>query len=509
MSQALLGRLQDPSDALADHIREVQLGPFADEGYFLTEALRYDAGDGTTVPYSTWLKILQRILYVQEDKGTEVIPLGLAPRSLSYIQHLVQDPESITSENDLSAIVMHDEGYISPLLERALKNLANLRSLTWRSHLPFPRDALRALKQMLPSAKINIVFPWELRSMPIDRTLLASPQIYSVDIYVHRSSPFIPQDAYSEYRTLKDCLVRGNSVKRLSIHEYKNFDVPRQFRSQEAPQNGGSALINWTRVTRGPLNFDWQDGDHFPSLESLKLPEDEYHLPAKHCDMWTRCMDWSHLLRLDVSESAPQHLLKVLTGRVPQLEHLRFGQWLPICNDASWKWGKRLDIKRFLNSITALKELTFCCWDCSDYLSLFQAQRLSLRRVKIENNKSFDSKEERELALRLLETFPRLTDAEFKIQSPALKGSWALTQALTPQQKLKSMLKGRPTLPPPLPWSGRGIPWVRTVKLVLTFLVWILRAMLTQMITFRTTHWRDQYERVYYPSEDGIDLRGM
>ncbi|KAL1591940.1 hypothetical protein SLS60_011532 [Paraconiothyrium brasiliense] len=458
LSRALLGRLQDRYDALADYVRDVQLGPFADEGgYFLTEALRYDAEDGTSVPYSTWLNILQRILRVGDRKGTEEVPPGPAPKTLGHIQRLVRDPEGITSENDLSAIVMHDEGYTSPLLERALRNLANLRSLTWRSHLPFPRNALRALKQTSPSAKINIIFPEDggNRFMPIDRTLFASPQIYSLDIYVHRDPPHSPQDTYSEYGILKECLTRGNSVKRLSLA----FDGPRNFLLRETPQNGGSALLNWTRVTRGPQNFDWQDGDHFPPLESLKLPEDEYYLAKSHCDMWMRCMDWSHLLRLDVAQAAPQHLLNMLTGRVPQLEYLRFGKWLPTSNDPSWMWGNRHDVKRFLDSITALKELAFCTWDCREYLFLFEAQKQSLQRLKIENKRTLDGSEEMGLALRLLETFPNVTDVEFEILAPTLKGSWSLTEGLTPVQKLESMLKDRPKLPPPALWSGRGIPW--------------------------------------------------
>lgn len=204
----------------------------------------------------------------------------LTPKPLKFIEQLVCEPESITSENDFTAIVKQDAGYTSPMIERLLRNVVNLRSLTWYSDLPFPRDALRTLQQILPSVDIKVISPWrsDLRLWPMDCLLLSSPQIRSVHALV-QSPPANRFEAYSEYGILKDCLMKGNSIKRLTI----DADLPRNF----SKQTDDSALLNWTRVTQSPLNFDWKDGDRFPALEELELTDKSYYLPVDHCELWT------------------------------------------------------------------------------------------------------------------------------------------------------------------------------------------------------------------------------
>jgi hypothetical protein len=57
-------RLQNPNDELVDHVRKVLLSPFVDDGgYLANEALRHEAVDGTSLPYSIWSSLLQRTLY--------------------------------------------------------------------------------------------------------------------------------------------------------------------------------------------------------------------------------------------------------------------------------------------------------------------------------------------------------------------------------------------------------------------------------------------------------------
>jgi hypothetical protein len=464
-SQRLLKRLQDPNNELADHVRELQLGPFADGGgYFANKALLHEAVDGTSMPYSTWFSLLQRTLYKampspvadepkslasweQDEKDTNVALPELTPRLLSRIQQLVRDPESMILDKDSTSVLGNDEGYVSPVLERAIRNITNLRSLTWLSNFPFPRDALRTLQQTSPSAKIALVQPLktDLKVLPIDCTLLASPQLYSADVWIHCAPYKDPKKSYNEYRTLKRCLAQGNSIKKLTM----TCDQPRAFCT---PKNspGNSALLHWARVTHGPMNFDWQEGDRFPALEELTLPYTNYYLSADHCDMWTRCMDWTRLVRLDVGHYAPQHLFTALTGRVTQLQYLRFGNWPKSDPDPSGDCKDMAIIKQFLSSITALRELSFSCHDCRAYLHIFEAQKLSLRRLKIEeNHRGFggSAPEERDVILRLLLTFRSLTSVEFAWAHPAFIGDWVGTQAFTPRMKLLSLIKNRQESP--------------------------------------------------------------
>lgn len=444
MSRMLLSRLQNPDDALGEIVRDMHLGPFNDylnvhHDYFESEVLRYEAENGTSMSYRTWLSKLERTFFPDGWKDTEEASLDLAPASLNRIQQLVTNPNSITKDCDFSTMVMHDEGYKSPLLECALRHLTNLQSLTWQSRLPFPRDALQALKQTSPLARISVVHTNEtLRQnlMPLDRILLATSQIHSVDLYIQSSPSSKPHDAYSEYRILQDCLTKGNSIKRLSI----SFHCPGFFVEVIPLDTQDSALLHWNHVPRAPLNFDWQDGDRFPSLRELKLPEEQYHLPESHCIAWTRCMDFTHLLRLDLGRFSPQHLLTTLTGRVPQLQYLRFGTWRRSIIDDTWHSPTPLAMKRFLDSIAALQEVEFCATgDIRDHLYLFEAHRLSLQ-ILVLNHETRIGRAGRDLALVVLEMFPRLTDATFDITRFGLKGSWAPAEVgMTPQEKFASL----------------------------------------------------------------------
>ncbi|KAK7183962.1 hypothetical protein DPSP01_011717 [Paraphaeosphaeria sporulosa] len=492
-SRGLLKRLQDPNDELAEHVRELWLGPFDNNDYFANEVLRYEA-DGMSIPYSIWFKTMDRASgeairspvisepqegFVdgknvlcealkkmasrkraennsnpgasapssQHEVTTETAWLGLAPSLLSSIQQLLRDPDSIAQGSDFGAVLWDNEGYVSPVLGRAIRNMTNLCSVTWNTNFLFPRDVLRILQQNHPSVHINVHQPMPALSnaFHMDCTLLSSPQLHSADIYVygtpHTRDDF--QKSYSEYRLVKNCLARGNSIKRLTLKCDGTYNWGWPTRLAD-----GSALIRWNRITEGPMNFDWQESDRFPALKEFTLPLGGLYLSKDHCDMWVRCMDWSHLVHLDVGRFTPQRLFVALTGRVSQLQKLRFGYWpkwayraVPECESLSL-------IKPFLDSISALQDLSFSCHDIRLHpLPIFEAQQHSLRRLKIEENYQgfYDSKaiEEEGVLLRLLENFPGLTSAEFAICSPPFEAEW--DAHLTPRQKLGLMLDKRMT----------------------------------------------------------------
>jgi hypothetical protein len=514
-SRGLLKRLQDPSDELADHVRELWLGPFDDNGHFANEVLRYET-NGMSIPYSVWFNIMEKasreatqssiISETQEDfvnsrngfhdalykmgslRGAkhknslqasastaqheitaETAWLDLGPSLLNSIQQLLRDPDSIAQGSDFGAVLWDDKGYVSPILERAIENMSNLRSVTWNTNFLFPRDVLQILHQNHPSAQINVQKRDALLSnaFHMDCTLLSSPQLYSADIFIH-GAPHTRDDfqkSYNEYRLAKNCFSRGNSIKRLAIECAAPYDWGYPTRLAD-----GSAFLRWNRVAEGPMSFEWQEGDRFPALEELELRFSQYYLSKDHCNMWVRCMDWSHLARLDVGRFTPQHLFLALTGHVPQLRKLRFGHWPKSAYRAARDCENLSLIKPFLDSISALQDLSFSCHDIRlRPMHIFKAQKHSLRRLKIEENYQgfYDPKdiEEEGVLLRLLEAFPGLTSAEFAFCDPPFEAEW--DAQLSPRQKLGLMLYNRRVaMPPPV-------------------------------------------ERAWYQREDGLDFRGM
>jgi hypothetical protein len=64
-----------------------------------------------------------------------------------------------------------------------------------------------------------------------------------------------------------------------------------------------------------------------PPLEELGLtgPYSTYMWDREYCLLFSQCMNWMNMRKLDVGTEYPLHLFSALVGRVPNLKSLRFG----------------------------------------------------------------------------------------------------------------------------------------------------------------------------------------
>lgn len=179
------------------------------------------------------------------------------------------------------------------------------------------------------------------KAPPMDKTLLTSPNLHHLSYTVLAS--YTAAECASEIAKFKTCLLSARNLKILRLQVAKNE------RSSD----------NSSDFQKGPLNMPFQLGDQFPTLEELTLDRclQNYFPTAKHCRMWTLCMDWSHLIKLDLGCGSPAYLLEALTGHVPQMKVLAFGFWGKT-GAASELWNAANDLPvvvKFLESIDALE----------------------------------------------------------------------------------------------------------------------------------------------------------
>jgi hypothetical protein len=181
----------------------------------------------------------------------------------------------------------------------------------------------------------------------MDKALLSSPNLHFLSYTVLANE--LMHECSSEMNELKKCLLRARGLKVLHLQVDRNNRVVS------------------SDFTHGPLNLPFQQGDSFSALEELTLdPDLQNYFPTRdHCEMWATCMNWSSLVKLDLNHGSPPHLLKALTGRVPQLKVFNFGFWEHSKASSSlWNCDNDLGIlTRFLESIEALESVKTYSWD--------------------------------------------------------------------------------------------------------------------------------------------------
>jgi hypothetical protein len=175
----------------------------------------------------------------------------------------------------------------------------------------------------------------------MDKAILSSSHLHHLDFTALASQP--QAVSFSEMRELKRCLLQACNLKILCL---------RVGVASWAPNDD---------YQEGPLNLPFRDGDIFPALEELTLDPmlQNYFPTAEHCEIWSRCMDWGQLHTLDFGCGTPTALFQALTGRVAQLQTLKFGFW----NDygaasALWNSSNAMEVlERFIDSIDALRNV--------------------------------------------------------------------------------------------------------------------------------------------------------
>lgn len=127
-------------------------------------------------------------------------------------------------------------------------------------------------------------------------------------------------------------------------------------------------------VTGAPLNFQWEDTDHFPALEELSLPKPLR--PAWPVDRWAyelrdnlvilaQVMNWTRMRRLDFHSNGLPLFFEIFTDRVPNIKHLRWG--ILYRTDVSGYGGNPTCASGFMASVTALDEVVFEAYYFDDF----------------------------------------------------------------------------------------------------------------------------------------------
>jgi hypothetical protein len=231
---------------------------------------------------------------------------------------------------------------------------------------------------------------------------------------------------------LKQYLMDGNSLKILRFG-FENMD-PRLL-------NDDTVKTNMSKWDDGPLNFHWQDGDHFPALEEFSLRGAvEYEFSADQCEAWVRCMDWSRLRKLDLGQRITSlYLFQLLTGKVAQLKSLSatVSNWVSPEENVDHHLPLFLD---FLHAINGLEEIQLQCRRLREILPTLLSQHghslvhMNLNRIGAMHNWSEED------FLEVLRKAPKLAYLRVYESPPGgnetdVEGKWSGSEVKWPPQE--------------------------------------------------------------------------
>jgi hypothetical protein len=170
-----------------------------------------------------------------------------------------------------------------------------LTKSSWDTNIPIPEPVLNVFHTTHATACLYVTNRLRERK-PLDRLLLSSPQLHSLQMNVYFDlvgvCPIV--EGSSELQILRRYLMQGDSIKglHLALEDVNKHSSRTAF--------SGPGIQDWEH---GPLNFHWADGDAFPALEAWSWSgSTRYVYSEQQLDMWRRCMDWGQLRSLDFGE---------------------------------------------------------------------------------------------------------------------------------------------------------------------------------------------------------------
>lgn len=250
---------------------------------------------------------------------------------------------------------------------------------SWNVRFAIPKSVLATLHTKWPSTRLHVTNLSRKQSgvyIPLDTTLLSSPQLHSLAYTIYGAIVVTVYGVYefrSEFEALRECLLQAKSLR------YLRLSVDDRASNQDS----------WSV---GPRNLGFQDGHVFPALKELALPYTQYSLPALHCKQWLHAMDWSHLQRLNLGHGSPPHLFVALTDKVPQLKALEFGIWdySPEVTSENWDCHDLAIVTRFFDSIDGLEEVVVKNFKGEKFnqirSTLLEKQGRTLRKLHVNNH---------------------------------------------------------------------------------------------------------------------------
>ncbi|XP_014551474.1 hypothetical protein COCVIDRAFT_112878 [Bipolaris victoriae FI3] len=276
------------------------------------------------------------------------------------------------------------DSIIAPVLGKVLTRLINLQSLSWDTNIPVPEPVLDVFHTTHATARLHVTNCLRERK-PLDRLLLSSPQLHSLQMNVYFDlvgvCPVIRGS--SELQILKRCLMQGNSIKVLHL-ALENVD-----KYLYGSAVSGLGIQDWEN---GLLNFHWQVGDRFPALEEWGWSGSTHYVYSEQqLDMWRRCMDWTQLRVLDFGDHPLTSMLPFpsLTGHVPRLNSLAVFISAQKQDDMHEPTRTIPIFEEFLCSVLALKKLRLTWSFIPDCLStILELQGHSLRQLELYHPRS-------------------------------------------------------------------------------------------------------------------------
>ncbi|USP74778.1 hypothetical protein yc1106_02052 [Curvularia clavata] len=325
----------------------------------------------------------------------------------------------------------------------------------------------------------------------MDKAILSSSNLHHLDFTALANQP--QAICFSEMYELKRCLLQARNLKILCL---------RVGVASGAPNDD---------LREGPLNLPFRDGDIFPALEELKLDPvlQNYFPTAGHCEIWSRCMDWSQLHTLDFGWGTPTALFQALTGRVAQLKTIKFG-FENNYGAASALWNASDDIEvleRFINSIDALRNVRMHSLD-DDAMqkvrpTLLAKHGRSLRSLEADYLKSVAWEPEHFYAL--AETAPEIEILRLPMKVQKKQGNnklsvWpdeSATQKTWAVARLKKLFASyRPQKHGNSPWTASSSAAGRSIHSALTSLRHLRQLYLKMYLEY------DSYQLISYPGPD-------
>lgn len=184
---------------------------------------------------------------------------------------------------------------------------------------------------------------------------MSSPLLHSLSFGIlNHTATVTATDQLAQYSLLpklKEILLESPNLRKLDI----KFEY-----------NWISRRVKWTGniANPHPLNLPLDPSDRLPPLQELTFsgPGETYEFDSRHCQVLRQCMDWTHLRRLDLGLSCPQHFFEEIGGSLHSLRSLTMGIRTGDRYYTHWPHGPLTcenlgTVTTFLESVPNLREL--------------------------------------------------------------------------------------------------------------------------------------------------------
>lgn len=233
-----------------------------------------------------------------------------------------------------------------------VKDLKCLKSFTWDLYRDISVPVLTNLEEHHPNCKLLVT---NHDRGTLDGRLLASPLLNSLSFCILNESADIgitnKLEQYSIFSDLRHIILASPNLRSLDI----KFEY-----------HWGGRGLRWEvmNATPRPLNLPLEESDRLPPLRELTFsgPPETYEFDLEHCQMLDRCMDWSHLRRLDLGLSCPQAFFEIIGPKLTRLKSLSMGIRVGSRKYSRWVHGPLTcqsleSVIDFLQTIPTLEEL--------------------------------------------------------------------------------------------------------------------------------------------------------